>query len=69
MQHLIPCRDTTTAKELAQIYVKHVARYRGLPRSIVTDRGSVTVMLAMTRFTPGSADYDYDDDDDRRRVS
>ena len=29
----------------------------------------VMVMLAMTRFAPGSADYDYDDDDDRRRVS
>ena len=29
----------------------------------------VTVTLAMTRFAPGSADYDYDDDDDRRRVS
>ena len=40
MRHLIPCRDTTTAEELAQIYVKHVARYRGLPRSIVMDRGS-----------------------------
>ena len=30
---------------------------------------SVTVTLAMTRFAPGSADYDYDDGDDRRRVS
>ena len=29
----------------------------------------VTVTLAVTRFAPGSADYDYDDDDDRRRVS
>ena len=29
----------------------------------------VMVTLAMTRFAPGSADYDYDDDDDRRRVS
>ena len=39
MRHLIPCRDTTTAEELAQIYIKHIDRYRGLPRSIVTDRG------------------------------
>ena len=39
MRHLIPCRDTTIAEELAQIYLKHVARYRGLPRSIVTDWG------------------------------
>ena len=37
MRHLIPCQNTTIAKELAQIYIKHVARYRGLPRSIVTD--------------------------------
>ena len=29
----------------------------------------VTVILAVTRFGPGSADYDYDDDDDRRSVS
>ena len=41
MRHLIPCRDTTTAEELAQIYIKHVACYRGLPRSIVTDWGSM----------------------------
>ena len=40
MRHLIPCQDTTTAEELAKIYVKHVAHYRGLLRSIVTDRGS-----------------------------
>ena len=40
MRHLILCRDTTTAEELAQIYIKHVARYIGLPRSIVMDRGS-----------------------------
>ena len=31
--------------------------------------GSVTVMLAVTRFALGSADYDYDNDDDRHRVS
>ena len=30
---------------------------------------SVTMTLAVTRFTLGSADYDYNNDDDRRRVS
>ena len=46
MRHLIPCQDTTIAEELARIYVKHVAHYRGLPRSIVTDR----VSTFMSRF-------------------
>ncbi len=40
MRHLIPCRDTTTAEELARLYVKHVGRHHGLPKTIITDRGS-----------------------------
>ena len=39
MQHLIPCLDTGTARDLAILYLTHVFRYHGLPLSIVCDRG------------------------------
>ncbi|ETN72937.1 hypothetical protein NECAME_18601, partial [Necator americanus] len=39
MRHLIPCRDTTTAKDLAQLYIDNVFRLHGIPKSIVSDRG------------------------------
>ena len=35
--------EPPNTKELAQIYIKYVAYYRGLPRSIVTDRGSTFI--------------------------
>lgn len=41
MKHLIPCRDTITAEQLARLYVKYVARTHGLPSTIVSDRGSL----------------------------
>jgi transposase InsO family protein len=40
MRYLIHCRDTTTAEQLAKLFLKHVFRLRGLPRSIVSDRGT-----------------------------
>jgi transposase InsO family protein len=39
MCHLVPCRDTCTAKDLALLFLTHVWRYHGLPKSIVSDRG------------------------------
>src|SRR5436305_10355508 len=39
MRHLIPCRDTVTAEQLADLYVRHVFRLHGLPTFIVSDRG------------------------------
>ena len=39
MRHLVPCRDTCTARDLAILYLNHVFRYYGLPQSIVSDRG------------------------------
>jgi predicted aspartyl protease len=39
MRHLIPCRDTCTAEELALLYLNFVFRYHGLPQSVVSDRG------------------------------
>ena len=35
----IPCYKTTTAKDMAQLYVSYVYRYRGAPQTIVSDRG------------------------------
>jgi hypothetical protein len=35
----IPCYKTTTAKDMAQLYVTYVYRHRGAPQTIVSDRG------------------------------
>jgi predicted aspartyl protease len=35
----IPCFKTTTARDMAQLYITHVYRYRGAPQTIVSDRG------------------------------
>jgi transposase InsO family protein len=40
MCHLIHCRDTTTAEQLAELFLEHVFRLRGLRRSIVSDQGT-----------------------------
>lgn len=40
MVHLIPVNTTTTATELAVIYVREVVRLHGLPETIVSDRDS-----------------------------
>jgi hypothetical protein len=40
MRHLIQCRDTTTAEQLAELFLEHLFRLHGLPRSIVSDRGT-----------------------------
>ena len=35
----VPVRDTITAKELAPLFLEHVLRHMGVPKSIVSDRG------------------------------
>jgi hypothetical protein len=40
MVHLVPIRTTTTASELAWIYIREIVRLHGLPLSIVSDRDS-----------------------------
>jgi transposase InsO family protein len=35
----IPCFKTTTAKDMAMLYINHIYRWRGVPDSIVSDRG------------------------------
>lgn len=45
MRHLIPCRNTTKAKDLAQLYINNIFRLHGLPKSIVSDGGSQFVSI------------------------
>jgi hypothetical protein len=40
MRHLIHCRDTTTAELLVELFLEHVFRLHGPPRSIISDRGT-----------------------------
>jgi len=39
MRHYIPCHSTDGSEELARLFVKYIARYHGLPETIVSDRG------------------------------
>ena len=40
MRHFIPCRDTCTAEQLANLYAHHIFRLHGLPKMIVSDCGT-----------------------------
>ena len=40
MRHLILCRDTCTAEDLADLYLKNIAKHHGLPKSIISDQGT-----------------------------
>ena len=40
MQHFIPCRDTCMVEQLAELYARHIFRLHGLPKTIISDRGS-----------------------------
>ena len=39
--HFIPVKGTTTASQYAEIYVREIVRLHGVPKSIISDRGSV----------------------------
>ena len=36
--HFAPCKKTVTAREYAQLFLKHVFRHHGLPKVIISDR-------------------------------
>lgn len=39
MRHLIPCSGTCDAEETARLYIRHVWKLHGLPRTGISDRG------------------------------
>ena len=39
--HFIPCSETITAPQFAELFIRDVFKHHGLPRDIVSDRGSV----------------------------
>ena len=43
MAHFIPCSKALTSAQLADLFVNNVLRLHGLPRDIVSDRGSIFV--------------------------
>jgi transposase InsO family protein len=38
-RHFVPCHTTVDAESLANLYIQHIFRHHGLPRTIVSDRG------------------------------
>ncbi|MCO5568990.1 hypothetical protein L7F22_022695 [Adiantum nelumboides] len=38
MAHLIPCKKAASAPDIASLFVQHIFRIHGLPRSIISDR-------------------------------
>ena len=46
----IPCFKTTTAKDMARLYIQNIYRVRGAPESIVSDRGPQFVSAFWDEF-------------------
>jgi transposase InsO family protein len=57
--HFIPCKETYTAEQLAQIFWSQIFKLHGMPEKIILDRGSTFVsefwraFLRSLRITPG----------------
>lgn len=45
MRHFIPINTTASARDVAEMIVKHVVKLHGLPSSMVSDRGPQFVAL------------------------
>ena len=41
MSHFIPCRKDLDARQFATPFMQHIIRLHGIPRDIITDRGSL----------------------------
>ena len=41
MSHFIPCKKSLDARQFATLFLKEIIRLHGIPRDIITDRGSL----------------------------
>ena len=41
MSHFIPCKKSLDARQFATIFLKEIIRLHGIPRDVITDRGSL----------------------------
>jgi hypothetical protein len=41
--HFIPVAMTYRVKQYAELYISHIVRYHGIPKTIIFDRGSIFV--------------------------
>lgn len=48
--YFIPCNETMTASEFAFLFLRHIFSSHGLPREIVSDRGSLFVSKFVSSF-------------------
>jgi transposase InsO family protein len=39
MKHFLLCKGTCDSKEVAQLYIEHIWKLHGLPKTIISDRG------------------------------
>jgi hypothetical protein len=46
MAHFLPCRKSMNADQLAELLIKIVWKLHGTPKTIVSDRGSITQELS-----------------------
>lgn len=51
MAHFIPTHSTASAEEFATLFLKEIFRLHGLPKDIVSDRGSVFISRFWTTLT------------------
>ena len=42
MSHFIPCNESLDARQFATLFLKEIIRLHGIPRDIITDRGSLS---------------------------
>ena len=41
MTHIVPCSKTATASDFARMFLDHIVRLHGIPKSLVSDRGTI----------------------------
>jgi hypothetical protein len=43
LAHFIPVATTYMVRQYAELYISHIVRYHGIPKTIISDRGSIFV--------------------------